>query len=157
VAGLSLWDWAGRAYAAPGVEALCLDLQDRGGQSVCLLLWAGWAAVGGRAPSAGTLAEAAGLARAWEGQVVQPMRAARRALKIVPGLAEDERERLRDQVKAAELAAERALLAALETLAPAGGDHPSDPAAALAAACLAWGAAAPPEALNTLAAAFPRA
>ena len=44
---MSLWDWANRAYAAPRVQRLCLDLQDRYGQSVCLLLWA-WRGTGKR-------------------------------------------------------------------------------------------------------------
>ena len=67
--GLNLWNWAERAYDAPGVRPACLSLQDEHGQSVCLLLWAGWAATGGRWPDAAGLAEAAALARAWERDV----------------------------------------------------------------------------------------
>jgi uncharacterized protein (TIGR02444 family) len=156
LAGVSLWDWATRAYAAPGVQALCLDLQDRYGQSVCLLLWAGWMAASGRSPPAGTLEAAAGVARSWEAGVIGPLRSARRALATAPGLDPDDRAALRAQVQAAELAAERALLAALEALAAAGG-APAGSAAALAAASLAWGAPAPTGALNALSAAFPRA
>ena len=43
-----LWDWALKAYAAPGVQEACLQLQDGVGQNVPLLLWAGWTATTGR-------------------------------------------------------------------------------------------------------------
>ena len=42
------WDWALKAYAAPGVQEACLQLQDGTGQNVPLLLWAGWTAATGR-------------------------------------------------------------------------------------------------------------
>lgn len=152
-----LWDWALRAYAAPGVRQLCLQLQDEHDQSVCLLLWAGWAAACGRWPDDEGLAAAAALARRWEGQIVAPMRAARRALKIADGIDETSRASLRAQVQAAELAAERALLAALEAIAPAAAARSVDPAAALAAAGRAYGASAPLAMLKSLSAGFPTA
>ena len=151
-----LWDWAVRAYAAPQVEPLCLSLQDHPGQSVCLRLWAGWAAASGRWPDAAGLAEAVVLARHWEREVVGPLRAARRGLNSAPGLAEDVRQALRARVQADELAAERALLEALEALAPLVGEPGVQPLAALAAASLALGPAAPGKALESLADAFPR-
>jgi uncharacterized protein (TIGR02444 family) len=151
-----LWDWARRAYATPGVEARCLALQDRNGQSVCLLLWADWASISGRAPTPKALADAVGLARTWESEVIGPLRAARRGLKSAPGLAADARTALRAQVQAAELDAERGLLTALEPLADAGGDKSLHPVAAMGAACRAWGKPAPAQALVALAAALPR-
>jgi uncharacterized protein (TIGR02444 family) len=154
---LSLWAWAGAAYAEAGVGGACLALQDAHGQSVCLLLWAAWAAEDGRAPSAETLDAAAALAHAWEAAVIGPLRAARRGLKTAPGLDEAARQALRARLQADELAAERALLEALEALAPPPGAGPGDIAAALAAASAAWGGTVPAEALQTLADAFPRA
>ena len=151
-----LWDWARRAYATPGVEARCLALQDRSGQSVCLLLWADWAAVSGRAPTPKALAEAVELARTWESEVTGPLRTARRGLKTVPGLAANARTARRAQVQAAELDAERSLLTALEPLADGGGDKNLHPVAAMSAACRAWGKPAPAQALVALAAALPR-
>jgi len=155
--GLTLWAWAGRAYAAPGVEAACLELQDRWGQSVDLLLWSAWAALTGRSPSPKALASAADLTRAWEVQVIGPLRAARRNLKAGPGLGGDDRSALRAKVAGAELAAERALLAALEGLTPAVRGDAAEPATAMAAAATAWGEVAPAAALAALAAAFSRA
>lgn len=150
-----LWDWAVRAYAAPGVEPLCLALQDHHGQSVCLMLWAGWAAAGDRWPGAQGLAEAVILARRWEREVVGPLRAARRGLKTAPGLSDAARETLRTQVRAGELAAEQALLLALEAVTPAVGEARLSPLAALAAASLALGPPAPAKTLESLARAFP--
>ncbi|MDR3514126.1 MAG: TIGR02444 family protein [Caulobacteraceae bacterium] len=153
---LSLWDWARRAYDAPGVQAACLSLQDEHGQSVCLLLWAGWAAAGGRWPDAAGLAEAAALARTWERDVIGPLRTARRGLKAAPAIGEAARQALRARVQADELAAERALLDTLEAVSGAGAAVPDGPAGALRAASAAWGHAAPQQALETLARAFPR-
>jgi uncharacterized protein (TIGR02444 family) len=146
----SLWDWARRAYSADGVEALCLRLQDEGGQSVPLLLWAAWA----RAEPGPTLGEAASLARTWEDEVVGRLRAARRALKGAPGVGAEARERLRAQARVVELAAEQALLEALEAL-PAGAATGSVEGA-LAAASAAWGTPAPAALLDALAQATAR-
>lgn len=152
-----LWDWALRAYAAPGARRLCLQLQDKHDQSVCLLLWAGWAALAGRWPDEAGLAAAAALARRWEGEIVGPMRAARRVLKTAPGIAEAARGELRAQVQASELAAERALLEALEAASPDAAAGSAHPAAALVLASRAWGDPAPATMLKSLAAGFPAA
>ena len=147
-----LADWARTAYAAPAVADLCLTLQDEHGQSVCLLLWAAWA---GATDRPGDHAAAASLARTWEADVVGPLRAARRGLKTAPGLTDPDRAALRARVHADELAAEWALLAALEALAPGGGQAGS-PLEAMIAASTAWGVTAPVQLLAKLAAAFPR-
>jgi uncharacterized protein (TIGR02444 family) len=148
---LSLWDWASAAYAAPGTKALCLELQDRHGQCVSLLLWAAWAAQSGRVPTRSAVREAAILAAAWDTGVIGPLRQARRALGALPGPDESERRRLRDQVLSGELAAERALLAALGTLSPAEQGAPGQVLAALKAASAAWGAPVPRAGLASLA------
>jgi uncharacterized protein (TIGR02444 family) len=157
LAELTLWDWAAHAYAAPGVSAACLALQDDSGQSVDLLLWSAWAAIEGRSPSPAALVAAADLAWAWEALVIGPLRVARRNLKASSRLGGSERSALRAEVAGAELAAERALLAALEALTPAASGRALDPALAMAAASAAWGRRAPDAALSALAAAFPRA
>ncbi len=150
---MSLWAWAQQAYATAGVSDLCLELQDAHGQSVCLLLWAAWA--GPSTPP--VLDRAVALARAWEGDVVGPLRAARRALKTITGLDETRRTALREQVQAGELSAEHALLAALEAIAPADAARPADPLPALEAASAAWGPPAPRPRLAALAAALANA
>ena len=147
-----LADWAQAAYAAPGVADLCLALQDEHGQSVCLLLWAAWAGATDRPVDQ---LGAASLARTWEANVVGPLRAARRGLKAAPGLTDADRAALRARVRADELAAEWALLAALEALAPGSGQA-TDPLEAMIAASTAWGVTAPVQRLSKLAAAFPR-
>jgi uncharacterized protein (TIGR02444 family) len=144
-----IWPWAVAAYARPGVAEACLRLQDEQAQNVCLLLWAAWSGA-----DADALARGAVLARRWEGEVVGPLRQARRALKpAAPGIDAVSREALRAQVKAAELAAERVLLEALATIARrrtvAGATKP-----ALKAAVQAWGRPASATALAALAAAL---
>jgi len=134
----ALWDWSVRAYARPGAADAALALQDAHGQNVPFLLFAVWS--GGADPA--RLAKAAALARAWEAAAVGPLRAARRALKpAFPGVSDQAREAVRAQVKAVELAAERALLDALDPLGRPRG--PAGPGAALTAAAGAWGEGAP--------------
>jgi uncharacterized protein (TIGR02444 family) len=143
---VSLWDWAVAAYERPGVAGACLDLQDAHGQNTCFLLWAVWSG----AADAGLLERAAEAAQLWEGEVLGPLRQVRRALKSsTPPLSETAREALREEVKAAELKAEQALLDALGRLVPA--RRSEDPLQALRAAAAAWGDPPPDEALVRLA------
>ena len=142
-----LWPWALEVYGRPDVADACLQLQDRCGQNVPLLLWAAWSAENGRSPD---LVQGARVARAWEALAVAPLRQVRRGLKAPsPDLADDAREAVRAQVKAVELEAERRLLLALAALpAPAG---PARPAAEqLAEAAAAWGPPLPPAAFDRL-------
>jgi len=148
---MSLWDWAVAAYARPGVSDACLELQDAGGQNVCLLLWAAWAVQTGQALDGDARADACDIARAWEDAAVAPLRAVRRRLKgRILDMDDAARQAVRDQVKAVELSAERHLLAALETAS-----HPADGPAtslsdALAAVCRDWSGTAPRALLTTL-------
>ena len=145
-----IWEWALNAYGQPGVPEACLRLQDEFGQNTSLLLWAVWAEVG----DAELLARAAEVTRAWEATALVPLRTVRRALKAqVPPVADAAREGLREDVKSAELRAERVLM---ETLASLSGDHRggAHALAALQAASAAWGPAAPDDALAALAAAL---
>ncbi len=119
------WDWALVAYARPGVAETCLDLQDTHGQNVPLLLWAAWAALHGR-PVRNLADRAVAVTRAWQ-PVIEPLRSVRRTLKTP--LGEDDpavRLPLRDQVKTAELAAERALMLQLATVSGSGGQAVPD-------------------------------
>lgn len=153
---MNLWDWAVRAYGSAGVESLCLELQDRHGLCVCLLLWSAWAASEGRATASGDLERAASVARAWEEHAIGPLRAARRGLKAaLPGVDDGRREELRAQARALELSAERLLLDALEAGTAANAGPALDVADALARTALVWNGGAP-EQLGALAAAFSR-
>jgi len=146
---MSLWAWALEAYGRPGAPRACLALQDEHGQNASFLLWAVWA----KTADPALLARAAQVARAWDGQVLSPLRDIRRRLKPpFPPVDAAAREGLRDDVKAAELRAERVLMETLEALGGGrGGAHALD---ALTAASRAWGAPAPESALAALAAAL---
>ncbi|HEV2530161.1 TIGR02444 family protein [Phenylobacterium sp.] len=147
---MSIWDWTLKAYGRPGVPEACLALQDRFGQNTDLLLWAVWAEV--KDPS--LLARAVAVTRAWEAVALAPLRAVRRGLKpALPPVDDAARERLREEVKACELQAERALLETLAEIAgeSSGGAHALD---ALEAASAAWKPAAPDAELAALAAAL---
>jgi uncharacterized protein (TIGR02444 family) len=107
------WRFSLAVYAAPGVQAACLDWQDRLGLDVNLALFCAWlGAARGVALDAAALAEAAALVRDWQGGVVAPLRAARRAVPKAPTLAA-----LRGRIAAAELEAEQVAQAMLFRLA----------------------------------------
>lgn len=144
---MSLWGWALEAYARPGVPEACLQLQDEHGQNTSYLLWAVWA----EGPDAAALQGAALSGRSWDDAVLKPIRAVRRTLKAsFPKIDDGAREGLREDVKAAELRAERVLMESFEALC--GHRRGGQPAlAALQAASQAWGRAAPDEALARLA------
>ena len=146
---MGLWDWTLGAYGRPGVPQACLRLQDDHGQMTSFLLWAVWA----ETADAALLDRAADVARRWNALALEPLRDVRRALKpAFDGVADSPREGLREDVKAAELRAERVLMEALEALAPRQGGVPA--LAALKAASAAWGSPAPDAALAELAAAL---
>lgn len=152
---MKLLDWAVRAYARPGVQGLCLTMQDDHGQCVGFLLWAAWAARGGRRIDAARLAEAAALAREWETAIVAPLRSVRRALKQPnPNSALVAPLGLRDRIKLEEFIAEGALLEALEAMTPARSDEPLGLVQALDSAARVWGDPPPPAMLEALGRAF---
>lgn len=146
---MELWDWALRAYSRPGVPEASLSLQDDHGQNTSFLLWAVWA----ETSDAETLAAAARLGRAWEARVLAPIRQVRRLLKpAFPPIDDGAREGLREDVKAAELRAERVLMESFEAMTGERGRAPA--LEALQAASRAWGKPAPDEALARLAGAL---
>ena len=113
----SAWDFAMAAWRRPGLEAACLELQETHGQCVALLLWRLWAASEGREVDAAALDAALSLAREWEGRVLAPLRAVRKALREpMAGIDPTVLETLRRQILQAELDGERGLLVALEHL-----------------------------------------
>ena len=155
---LALWDWSLRAYADPRVRELLLDLQDVNEQNVCLLLWAAWAGQSGRRLDADSFDEAVDLARAWEDNVVRPLRGLRRTLKKgVPDLDSSAREAVCQEIKTVELSAERASLAALQAVPEADSGKVHSVEAALVAAARAWGGRTPRLRLQALAELLPDA
>jgi uncharacterized protein (TIGR02444 family) len=137
---LKAWDFAVEVYGRPGVKAAALALQDRGGQCVSLLLWRAWAAREGRAVGPDLLARAIDTSRALETSVLRPSRRLRRALQGGGmSLGDEARTTARAAYLAAELAAERALIEALETLTPVNHGPALTLLAALQETTAAWG------------------
>jgi uncharacterized protein (TIGR02444 family) len=152
---MRLWDRVLGAYDLAEVAERVLKLQDEHGQCCSYLLWAAWAGEEGRPLEPALTEKAAALARHWEIQALQPLRAARRGLKALARPIPDiTRESLRARVKGEELDAERLLVEALEGMAGKPRTQSPDVPAALRAAVAAWGEPAPDEALEALAAAF---
>lgn len=137
---MRLWDFALAAWERPGVAETCLELQDRHGQCVPLLIWLAWAHAEARAPDVETTGRAMRLARDLDAAVVTPLRGAGRALKpAIADLDDDARKRLRAAARALELNAERTLLEALEAVTPAPAGRSEEPLAeALSGLLLAW-------------------
>ncbi len=77
----AFWTFSLRFYQLPGVAESCIELQDRHGADVNLVLFALWAAASGHQLDAEAIAAADRAARQWRETVTQPLRAARRALK----------------------------------------------------------------------------
>lgn len=109
----SLWDFACRCYARPGVAALCLDLQAQGA-NVCLLLTLLWLEHRQRQNEPGRYQRLKEQADDWQ-QFIEPLRALRMQWKT-PAHRDDALQRLREQLKQLELSAERELLERLEVL-----------------------------------------
>lgn len=151
-----LWDWALKAYAAPGVANACLHLQDAAEQNVPLLLWAAWIAETGRRPHEDDIEAACDTARAWDGSAVAPLRAIRRTLKApIPDMDDAAREVVREQIKAVELLAERKLLEALEVLAPTPSGPPRRAIEGLVETARLWARVVPRPALLMLSESLP--
>ncbi|MSP67729.1 MAG: TIGR02444 family protein [Alphaproteobacteria bacterium] len=112
---MGLWAYAVGLYSQPGVARACLTLQDRHGADVNLLLAACFFGASGRgAITAVDLRRVLPRTRRWQGQVVAPLRAARRALKERAWRQVAAALRLRQVVQRAELTAERIELRWLE-------------------------------------------
>ena len=146
---MSLWDWVLAVYERPGVPETCLRLQDEFGLNTSFLLWAWWAK-----PAPHQLVQAVEVTKSWDSMALMPLRAVRRALKAPqPLVADSAREALREEVKGAELHAERVLVDTLERLGGAPGQTVTG-LAALTAASRAFGDPPPVDALASLAAAL---
>ena len=102
------WNFSLRIYAQPKIADVCLDLQDRFGADVNLVLFMLWAAARERRLDPVEIGEIAFFVENWRKHIITPLRLARRALKAPPrGWPIEETESLRQRVKADELEAER--------------------------------------------------
>ncbi len=151
---MKAWDFAVELYGREDVATAALALQHRHRQCVSLLLWRLWAAREGRLLGPDILMEAVAAAKSLEAEVLGPSRRIRAALKTArPPMEDGARLAARAAYLASELAAERALIEALEAMTPDPRGPVMDPFAALDEATRAWGGVVPTKLLATLAAA----
>ncbi|WP_137390151.1 TIGR02444 family protein [Rhodoligotrophos defluvii] len=104
------WRFSLAVYGAEGVSAECLNLQERFGIDVNLLLFSAYlGAVEGLKLDGQHLAEAAEVVRHLHAEIVRPLRQARRGLKVVTGseAVVKEAQAAYAKVKAVELQAEQ--------------------------------------------------
>ncbi|MDO8288512.1 MAG: TIGR02444 family protein [Parvibaculum sp.] len=111
----AFWGFSTALYAKPGVETELLALQDGDGLEVNLALFCLYAAMRGQALDYAAVEAMRGVGLAWGHGVVAPLRQARRLLKPSAS-GSDEAARLRNEVKAIELAAEKAMQGVLAEL-----------------------------------------
>jgi uncharacterized protein (TIGR02444 family) len=110
-----LWDFAVGHYGRAGVAEACLDIQDRWGVDIPLLLYGGWMGTRGYALSQRDVDQVDAAVRDWREHVVRPLRQIRVDMKSgrYP-MPSEARDALRGQVKSAELQSERLQLQSLE-------------------------------------------
>lgn len=103
------WDFSLAVYAEDGVPTVCLELQERHGADINLLLYVAWAGGLGHRLTSQDLAKAQDAVKRWHAGVVVPLRGLRSALKSdAMGAAPELAETIRSEIKMAELNAERA-------------------------------------------------
>ena len=75
------WDYALELYRRPGVEAACLELQQRHSLDVNIVLLCCWLGHRGVVAEDAVLARIAEMTETWQEEVVRPLRAVRSRLK----------------------------------------------------------------------------
>ncbi len=123
------WNFSLEIYARDGVATACLDLQDRRGCDVNILLFCCWLGASGRPTlTAERLRAILKVSDAWQSEIVRPLRTVRKLLKDKPWNAAlpETVEAARRRVADAELAAEHAEQLKLASLynPPADRDRP---------------------------------
>jgi uncharacterized protein (TIGR02444 family) len=134
--GSPFWRFSLGFYRRPEVAAACIELQERAGVDVNLLLFLLWQATLKRALSSAEVAALEQRIAPWRNATVIPLRSVRRSLKSPPALvAAATAELFRTKIKAVELEAERLQQEAMNELArasPIGRERPSTQDAARA-------------------------
>jgi uncharacterized protein (TIGR02444 family) len=124
------WNFSLEAYGGEGVARACIDLQDRHGVDVNVLLFCCWIGASGRGRlQADELKRLTGKVGLWQREIVLPLRAVRRRLaggEHLPVPPDDAAATLRRRVADAELEAEHVeqLLLAENYAAPGNRDRP---------------------------------
>lgn len=105
------WNFSLELYSGDGVAEACLDLQERRGCDVNILLFCCWLGSSGRPTlTAERLRAILTASEAWQSEIVKPLREMRRRLKDKPwpGALPETVDAVRRRVADAELAAEHA-------------------------------------------------
>jgi uncharacterized protein (TIGR02444 family) len=111
----AFWRFSLAFYERPGIADALIALQDRDGVDVNLILFALWFGVSGRGTLRGdALAAAERVADTLRSELVEPLRSLRRKLRHHPG---GDVRKLREDVKALELAGEKLVQERLARLA----------------------------------------
>jgi uncharacterized protein (TIGR02444 family) len=120
------WDFALKVYQMPGVSEACLEIQERHGADVNVVLFCCWLGESGRgAVTPEKLAEACKAVASWNETVVKRLRAVRRVLKEgIEKAPSDLASSLRKQIQTYEIDAEHIELL---TLAASVADMKPDP------------------------------
>ncbi len=102
------WQFSLRVYAAPGVSGECLELQDKLGADINVMLYAVWlGAVRGITLRESDFARMEEVAAIWASNVVLPLRKVRQGLKAMPEIADPQVQALRKRVADTELFSEQ--------------------------------------------------
>jgi uncharacterized protein (TIGR02444 family) len=121
------WTFSLSFYRQGGVSEACLELQDHFGVDVNIVLFLLWTATLRRCLEASEIGALADKVRAWQNDVVVPIRNLRRFLKTPsPLLDEGTKELFRTKIKAVELESERLQQEAMFALAPSLHYEPAD-------------------------------
>ena len=127
----AFWRFSLAFYERPGVSDALIELQDRDGFDVNLVLFALWLGISGRGALGGdALAAAKQVADTLRSEIVEPLRRLRRKLRHHP---DREVQQFREGVKALEIAGEKLVQERLARLA-GGGRATTDPEGSRAAA-----------------------
>ena len=105
----ALWDFLLAVYAQPGVQAACLEVQDRTDADIVLLLVWTWHLRPNRIPlGPEAISAVQSLVSDWRQRTILPLRRLRVDLRAAgPTMPDAARTTLRERIKALELGAER--------------------------------------------------
>lgn len=137
------WDFALAVYRSDGVPPACLNLQERHGIDVNLMLFCLWVGQSGRgALTDADMSAAIAASDLWHRKIVKSLRFVRRTLKDGFSQApEDLRRQLRAQVQATEIDAEHLEQLILVAAVPRAAERAAEPLEARAADAVAGVAA----------------
>ena len=82
------WRFSVQLLFSPAVAAACLDLQDKAGADVNIVMFLLWNATQNRTFSVAAVADLESRIGVWRNSVVVPLRTVRRALKSPPAVIE---------------------------------------------------------------------